>query len=385
MRLTDQFIKGLKPDTTRREFADDSTPGLKLRVGANGRRTFAFVGWSPSQRRAVRIPLGTYPETSLAEARRKAQDARKALSDGTPTAARSMTLATLLGSWLDGYAKSQRATWKRDQSLINQITEAMGSSPMATLRRGALVQWLEDYGKRAPSGANKLSAILKQAFDWGVTRELIASNPLASYRSAPGGIERPKDRVLSTEEIRTFQATLTSTAHAAIWTVLLTGQRPGECAAMRIEDLDLDAGIWSLSAEKMKSRRAHKVPLTSFAIEHLRKHIGDRKIGPVFGGQNRMLPIGRSALTMAAWSSGQGWSPHDLRRTAATGMREMGCSVSEIGALLAHAEQGVTAAVYALSDRMPEKTRARDALELWLKSVLVDTETAANNRLKNLK
>jgi integrase len=132
--------------------------------------------------------------------------------------------------------------------------------------------------------------------------------------------------------------------------------------------LDMDVGLWRLPAGRAKNKRAHRIPLTDLALRLLRE-LPQADSGPLFRtSTGAPLPPAR----VSTWVSQQSWpiehwTAHDLRRSAATGMRANGCAVADIAALLNHTEIGITAKIYARSDRWPEKVRAVDSLDQWLK------------------
>jgi integrase len=133
---------------------------------------------------------------------------------------------------------------------------------------------------------------------------------------------------------------------------------------MRWSDLDLEAGTWALPPELTKSSRAHLIPLSPLAVETiaaLPRQSGDY----AFSTRRGELPVSgfSHAKRRCDDISGVGdWRLHDLRRTCATGMAELGVSVVVIGRVLNQAPRGVTSQVY---DRYSYLDEKRDALKIW--------------------
>jgi integrase len=169
---------------------------------------------------------------------------------------------------------------------------------------------------------------------------------------------------------------------------LITGQRVGEIAGMTRDELDLDERrVWTIPPARSKNKREHVVPLAEMAVHIIREQLaaadalaerkGRMAANFVFPG-----PGGRAAVTGASIPKAvkreevvkrgvttimgiAPWTPHDLRRSAATGMEEIGVSPFIVGHVLNHVsatKSTITSRVYARYDYAREK---REALDLW--------------------
>lgn len=159
--------------------------------------------------------------------------------------------------------------------------------------------------------------------------------------------------------------------------ILATAQRPGEVCGMRWADVDENAAVWTIPAGVSKNGLAHRVPLNGVALELLldRPDAAKRDSSEyVFPSPLRGQPIAAQALARAirrnrVLTEGDvrrlriepEFSPHDLRRTAATMMTSNGVSRLVVGQILNHVEAGVTK-VY---DRSSYDAEKRQALDLW--------------------
>jgi integrase len=172
---------------------------------------------------------------------------------------------------------------------------------------------------------------------------------------------------------------------------LITAQRVGEVSGMTIDELDLSAGLWTLPAERSKNKRGHVIPLSAMAVAIINDQIADtvelasrrKRRAPVwvFPGPGARAATGATGIAQAVqhveWGMPR-WTPHDLRRTAATGMESAGISPFVVGHVLNHVsatKATVTSRVYARYDYLKEKT---DALNLWsekIASLLGEAET----------
>ena len=195
------------------------------------------------------------------------------------------------------------------------------------------------------------------------------------------GIDRSTDRVLSSEEIRKLWPALdgpwfSKRVAAAVRLILVTAQRPGEVVSVQHEELDLDGGWWTIPAERAKNGLAHRVPLNQMAREILNSLPA---VSPwVFPSPDKNRHMHRNAMTQALCRARmretealevKDFSPHDLRRTAASHMASAGVERFVIGRLLNHAESGITR-VYDRHSYDAEKQRAAEKWARLLSAIL---------------
>jgi hypothetical protein len=165
----------------------------------------------------------------------------------------------------------------------------------------------------------------------------------------------------------------------------LTLCRPSEAVEARWAEFDLDAALWRISAERMKQRKAHAVPLPRQAVDLLRALQGITGRGEhVFPGRDdRSKPMAiasfRQALHVLGWS-GQ-YSPHATRTTGSTRLNEMGYRPDWIERQLAHVEPNSVRRTYNhaehLADRAAMMQRWADLLDEWEKAAKEGREAAA--------
>lgn len=377
MRLTDQFLKGLAPRDDRYEIADDACIGLRIRVSKQGKKTWSLVVWNAGLNRPVRVTLGEYPKIGLKEARDLANQKRDGASAPPAPEASFTTYAEVVEAFIKLYAKPNKKSWAKDEAYLKRSKEEWGALDASTITRKMIVSHLDEIATRGPVTANRTKTVMSKMLSWAADREMIPANPIATWKEKPGGKELPKQRVLTDEEVRSvWTSTPATVAGNALRLILTTAQRPGEACAARCEQFELDAEppTWVLPGSSVKNGMAHKIPLTPQAVAILRLAIHGRAEGWVFEGRGKPFQDkphirNETVISLCQVKGVAHFTPHDLRRTAATAMRTKGAAVSDIGALLNHSEKSITAKVYALSDRMPEKLRAIEALALWLSAI----------------
>jgi integrase len=162
--------------------------------------------------------------------------------------------------------------------------------------------------------------------------------------------------------------------------LILTGQRRDEVAAMEWAEVDTAAALWRLPAERTKNRRAHEVPLSLQATAVLtdrerdgRTYVFGRDAGAPFSGYSaakRRLDTGSGVVA---------WTLHDLRRTAVTGMVEIGIAPHVVEAIVNHVSgaKGGVAGIYNRALHRPEKAKALQRWADHIERVVSDTKAAS--------
>ena len=363
--LTDRFVASVKA-TSQTDYFDDKTKGLSIRVSP-GSKTWTFhYRWNGKR---VRATLGTYPATSLSEARTKAIEARgnvEAGSDPRATRAGGATVADLVESYIDGHVVRLRSRKDAVRRLRKNIVPVIGGVRLSELHRRDATRVIDVVMKRgAPIEAARAFEDLRAMLRWAVARGDLDHNPIDGMRKP--ATSTPRERVLSDEEIKTLWQGLpqvfakSPTCQRIIRLCLVTAQRVGEVAGMQRNEIDLERRLWSLPGARTKNGHPHAVPLSELAIEI------NREADPSGDGLFDLSPhavakaIGRAQgrFGLAPFTS------HDLRRTALTQMAKLGIAPIVLGHVANHrtvTKAGMTLSVYVQHQYESEK---RAALELW--------------------
>lgn len=395
--LTDKALRALKPRSHIYEVADQQ--GLSIRVNPAGRITFQFR--YRMHGKPVRMKLGAYPDMSLAKARAAHQAARNEIDKGIDPAfqkkteklvsATAETVSQLAEEFLDRYIKKHRKRPALPEQMLNKdVIPRLGAYKVKDITRRHIVKMLDEIVDRdAPIQANRTASLTKQMFQYAVERGIIDTNPCSDIRRQTiGGTEKSRDRNLTRDEIKTFWKKIDEAAvrrpnepkgefaiglqmAAALKLLLVTAQRRGELAKAKWPDVDFDNATWTIPAVNSKNGRAHMVPLSPLAIKLLRELKG-------YAGKSKyVLPstqvlrkgdahVTERSLTKAAERAQDivgipKWVPHDLRRTAASQLAELGVPPHVVEKIQNHTMQGVMA-VYNRYDYAKE---CREALVIW--------------------
>jgi integrase len=406
--LTDVFLR-TAPDG---EWHDERVKGLTLRVSSRA-KTWSFRYRPHGSIDRKRLPLGRYPEVGVALARERAESARVAVSGGgdpqgerkerKAAASRALDFNSLADEYLARYARAHKRSWKQDELLLAaHVRPAWGTRMAGKITRADAAALLDDLAARAPTSANRTHSILSKAFNWAVETGLVEANPVAQLKKR--GKETPKDRTLSPAEIRCLWGALDdSGVHpsvaGALRVLLLTGQRPGEIAGAEVSELkDGDNGARArleIPAARMKAGRQHVVPLAPMALSIVKACAGRAEgLSHIFHSNFAARgAVARHSLSQAVRRIVQGLdekadeaavtlkanppTPHDFRRTVATGLAALGVLREDRMALLAHSSGDVHAIHYDQYERLKEK---RAALEMWESHIveIVAPEPAGN-------
>jgi integrase len=410
MRLNQKAIEGLTSNGRRRDVTVAGMPGLIVRVArAHGRdvRTWRYRYFRDG--RAQYATIGGYPSLSVAAARvlhaelieiaRNGGDPRahveaRALSRLPATARPASTGPTVRDVVEDFLRTTDRKRPEQARALLEaNVLPEIGDLAAADVRKRDFLRIYDlILARDAPVTANRVHALLKQVFAVALDHDLIDAMP-GFPRDKPGGVERPRERVLFDDEIAVLWRTLdaltpsgkrglgiTRPLALALKIALVTAQRRGEIATAKWADIvEIDVvdatgkrgrrKAWHIP--ETKTDAAHTLPLSPLAmrlLDELRAYAGT---SPYWlpNARNRTASADDRARTITAAAQrirdvvGIGeWTPHDLRRTARTGMAALGVPDAVAERVLNHAVGDRMIAVY---NRHQYSAEMADALDRW--------------------
>ena len=366
-KLTAVAVASLPPGI----YTDAACAGLTLRVGVK-RRT-----WSVFHRvsgRLTQTTIGHFPTMGLADARKAAGTLAERIEAGAPAeppAPHPRAAVLTLGGLIDRYERHRRRKGGKGMKSLDEALRTVRRGladylklPAVQFSKADLRAARDVIAARAPTAANRFQAYLGPVLRWADSEDLIPHD--FSRAVIRVGREVKRDRVLSREEI------------AAVWRashelgdsrpaqnfgrlvrfLIVTGQRLGEAQNMRHGDLL--GGIWRLAAEDTKAGREHRLKLPPLALEQV--GIGEAK-QLVFPGEAETIigALSKLKARLDAASGVTGWRLHDLRRTCATCMQELGVSHDVVQGVLNHSIAGV-GGVYLRSQMATAKA---EALARW--------------------
>jgi integrase len=386
MALTDTFIKQVKPTKPAGEkYADGGN--MYLLVKATGK--YWRMDYRYGDKRKT-LALGVYPDVSLAQARKRRDDARKLLAEDPPidpgqakrteklirATAAAQTFEVVARQWLAKTAadRSPNTQHKVTVALENNVFPFLGRNPISTIKPMdvlATVQKIEARG--AIDTAHRVKQICGQVFRYAVAAGLVERDVTADLKGALAAVPRthfsaitePKQAGALMRAI--FDYNGFPAAVAALKLSPLVFVRPGELRTAEWSEMDLDAAEWRIPAKKMKMKVEHLVPLSVQAVAIL------RGLHTVTGAGRYVFPSLRSKACMSentinAALRGMGYSKevmtgHGFRAMARTIMDEvLGERVDLIEHQLAHAVKDPNGNAYNRTAHLPAR---REMMQRW--------------------
>jgi integrase len=422
VELTDRFCRSAKAQSgAKTDYFDTVVKGLCLRVSGAGAKTWHLV-YSKRDRSRAWLKLGRYPDLRLGGdggARQKARDERAKIGDGVDPVGdkRSEAAALTVRDLVENYI--ERSVRERDpktgafklrshlqvarrlrrnvsgygpdgKALPDPSSGCIGDIKLADLHRRDITRAIDAVMDRgAPTEARHLFIDLGAMIKWARGRGDIDQN-LMEAMPAPSEPNPPRERFLTADEIRIVWnalpgAVMSEATRRILRLCLITGQRLGEVAGMTRSELDLARAVWTIPAARAKNARDHVVPLSGMALTIIAEQLADNPDAIIFPGPKpHFKNAGRAPAAMSSAAIGTTlkrtqvigddgprilgvapWTAHDLRRTAATFMAELGVSPFLIGHVLNHVsttKATITTKAYAHYTFEAEK---REALDKW--------------------
>ena len=360
------------PETGRTYLHDAKEAGLVLMITATGRKTFQL--YKKHKGRPVRVTLGTWPEITVEQARKKARDAKAELDAGiNPNDAlrqerQEMTFVDLFNQYMERHAKPRKRTWQEDQNQIDRYLGAFAKKKLSAITRKDVAALHARIGKTAPTAANRVLSLLSSVFGRAIEFDLWAgANPCTGVRKFP---EQSRDRFLSGDELRRFFEALeqepNDTARDFFTVALLTGARRANVLEMKWPDLDLDAATWRIG--RTKNGTPQTVALVEPVVDLLRERRRQATSVFVFSGTGKTghyMEPKRAWKTLLKRAGIEGARVHDLRRTLGSWQAMTGASLPVIGKSLNHKNQSTTA-IYARLDLDPVRSAMEKAAAAML-------------------
>lgn len=385
VRLTKRLVDDFLPPETGQAFLwDAEIPGFGVRVTKQGGKAW-IVQCRVRGGKQRRIVIGRCNKLALDRARVEARkiiaaaelgqdpaqerrEAREVKPDTDPT------FGDFADRWLDEVvAKRNRAGTEKHRRLLikNHIKPHLGEKRLSEIGRKDIEDMHHAVSEKFPVAANRAvsvcSAILSTAVRW----ELLERNPaLQAHRNSEEG----RERYLTPDEVKALGKTLEESpaqdSADVVRLLLLTGARVGEVLAMRWDQLDLVAGVWTKPASTTKQNKTHRVPLSAPAVSVLKKRIpAGKKVGdgkartldrsakkgnpwvfPGEGAEGHMTTIRTFWAAICKRAKIKGARIHDLRHTFASLLVSAGESLPVVGALLGHTQAKTTSRYAHLMD-----------------------------------
>jgi integrase len=375
-KLTDRSIAALKPapQGERRDIPDLLAPGLVCRVNSQGMKAWYLVARLPGHKRSSRLALGgTYPSMPLEEARAVARVWRSEFKAGRdPRLERQRDQANKFAALCDLYfadmgRRGLRRAGEVERCIKVELLPLWGPRLISTITRRDVVAAIDGALQRGVSGiARNLASYCARVFNFAIERGMLETSPCDRLKpSRLIGPKAPRSRILSDAELRAlWHADIGYPWSEAIRLLMLTAQRRSDVAEIRWREVDIVHRIWTIPAERYKSRAPHVVPLSDDALSLLSELPRFERGDFVFSTSLGAKPIrgfSRVKRRIDAIIGSNGWVIHDIRRTARThfSMLPVPDVVKEL--VIGHSQRGL----HRVYDRYEYLDEKRHCLTLW--------------------
>jgi integrase len=383
-KLSDIYVRKVKPETMAFAIWDTHQHGLALRVQPTGQKSFKVVYSRHS--RANWLHLGDARAIGLADARQLAAKVMLEVATGRdPLAERRAergtgTFEELATNYVEQYAKKHNKSWRQADALVRRYAiPKWGKLATKAITRSDVRNLVERI--EAPVLANAVLASLSAVFSWAIRQEMVTVNPCKLVDRNP---MTSRDRILSDTELPKFWAAFDAAdtvVSAALKVLMLTGQRPGEVCSMRREHI-VD-GWWELPGQPVaelswigtKNGDSHRVWLPA----SVRSIIGSTATGFAFPGKRGQGVAGLDTAMrkICAALNVDRATPHDLRRTFSSKVTGLGFGRETMHRLTNHREGGV-GDVYDRHQYGPENQRAMEAVSNHILAIAEGRKLADN-------
>ncbi|HGM7030136.1 TPA: tyrosine-type recombinase/integrase [Serratia liquefaciens] len=366
MPLTDVKVRTAKPQDKPYKLTDGG--GLYLLVNTNGSRY-----WRMKYRvmgREKLLSIGVYPDISLAVARQKRDEARRALAQGNDPGvikkaekqakkiAAENTFEAIAREWHK--AKADRWSLRYRDEIIDtfekDIFPYIGLRPIAEIKPLELLETLKRMEKRgALEKMRKVRQRCGEVFRYAIITGRAEYNPAPDLAGALAVHKKQHLPFLTVQELPDFLQDLAGytgsiITKTATYLIMYTGVRTQELRFARWQDIDLDKAMWEVPAEHMKMRRPHKVPLSRQAISLLKQLQPITGHYPlVFIGRNdQRKPISKESINQVIELLGYKGrlTGHGFRHTMSTILHEQGYDSAWVEMQLAHVDRNAIRGAY---------------------------------------
>ncbi len=375
--------RSLSSKTERGRYADGG--GLYLQVSKSGAKSWLFRFMLNGKSR--QMGLGSLHTISLPEAREEALLCRKQLRDGVdPIEARKLKLGKAQADsarvmtfkeCAEKYISSHSAGWKNakhgsqwQNTLKTYVYPVFGDLPVQSIDTGLVAKVIEPIWATKTETASRIRGRIESVLDWATARKYRNGENPARWKGHLDNLFPKRAKVqkvkhhaaLPYHEIGAFMATLRQ--HDAVSArglefLILNAARTGEVIGATWDEIDFDNAIWAIPAERMKSGKEHRVPLSATSIVTLRSMKDVAVSGYVFPGGKRNRPLSNMAFLQLLKRMGRGdLTAHGFRSTFRDWVAERTNYPNEVAEMaLAHTVGDKVEAAYRRGDMFEKRHR----------------------------
>jgi integrase len=375
MKLTKATISGLTLPASKQDaiFFDEELRGFGIRIRAGGSRTW-LVQYQLGGHQQRRVTLGRIELFSPDEARRIAREyLAKARLGQDPQRERQIARAEAritLAAVAENYLKAKREelrpkTYGEVARYLQKHWRPLHGVPIHQVTRRDVAARVSELAQESgPAAAMRARVALSSLFAWGIGEGLVEANVVVGTNQPAAS--RPRERVLSDVELsRVWGACGDDDYGRIVRLLIISGARRQEVGGMRWSELDAERGTWTIPGERAKNARAHLLPLPPLAwsiIEGVPHRAG---VDHLFGrGGRGFVGFDKRKRALDNRLPLPHWTLHDLRRTVATRLGDLGVPPHIVETALNHVS-GFRRGVAGVYNKALYQNEMRAALAMW--------------------
>ena len=396
--LTQRSIDALRPSEAAYRVPDHRCIGLAVRVSASGIKTWDLAYRIRGSGKTRRLSLGRVCDVGLEKARERANELTSAARTGKDLIAEEeerraaaearLTVEQLIELYVRRRVTGRLRTAKEIESRLKRALLPIIERHAQDLRRRNL---RELFDRCADEGLQREAERRRQTvgamFRWALSQDIIEIDPTAGLKAYDPGT--PRDRVLSVEEIKALWDWLSTgdvpeSAADILKLELLTGARCGEISGLCVEEINRNDWTWTLPAARSKNKRPRVTPLSGIVRQIVEARLTNVTSGPLFtAGTGSVLTAAHVGHYLLARTLPiNKFTTHDLRRTVATQLIEMGTQPELVAAVIGHEagnrETRTLIRHYVRTDLLDRKKSALEAWERRLSQIIEGKLPASN-------
>ena len=358
MDLTHRSIGALRPAEAPYRVSDNRCTGLAVRVAPSGAKTWDLAYRIRGSGKVRRVSLGRVEDVGLEKARDRANELTRAAragcdliadeADSRAAAASRQTVENLIGTYLRCRVFGRLRTAKEIERRLKRALTPILHRYADDIRRRDIRELLDAVAAQGiEREAEKRRQTVGAMFRWALSQDIVEADATAGLSSYDAG--KARDRVLTAEEIEALWKWLESGSLPpdpadTIKLQMLTGARCGEIAGLCADEIDRSHWTWTLPAARSKNKRSRVTPLVGLARKIIEARLSESPRGPLFtAGTGSVLTsahVGHYLLSRREKLPIDKFTTHDLRRTVATHLAEMGIALDLVASLVGHEAGG---------------------------------------------
>lgn len=302
----------VKAKTEPGRYADGD--GLYLNVAAGKSKSWVFLWMKHGKRREM--GLGSYPTISLVSARQRADECRRHVAEGLdPIAERKKAAPVSFGDAADQFIASMASSF-RNEKHRDQWKMTLGDAYCAELRKlaisavdtDAVLQVLTPIWQSKGETASRIRGRIERVLDFATVKGWRTGENPARWRGhlrnalpARQKLARGHHAAMPYAKVPAYVKRLQAAeamAARGLEFLILTASRSGEVLGAKWSEVDLDAAVWTVPAERMKAGKEHRVPLSPRAVE-IATGLSEAKMNDfIFPGEKKDSPLSSMAFAM---------------------------------------------------------------------------------------